>query len=383
MRDGIHRAGGSSAAPAPHTDKKQLLLISDLLFVFHFTFTVRLRGDQREPAEVRPPRTAPLGSEGMTASLQHRDPVAAVPPHPLISSPPLGSELRRATPQHFPFTCQASHRRSHVAASNCPIYLVSATGAPRRDGHEDFGGVWGASGRGEGKAGSGGEGGHKQWQACIFFLNSQRCLHSRAAGGGRWGRRRDITQVAFTASPSPSPSSSPPPPSAPPSDGEASQVLLAERGGSAVALSPLINPRVSADVTATKSCSGDPSCPFSVSRASVSGSAVVAVLVSVAARRNAQAPRTARHHRRPSGRGRQSRFAGRRRDAMREHLLQFYACAHARWLKAPYYGWLFIFTSPHHELGVQWKEGNETEKGDNGFKGIVQSTSRSKIERIT
>lgn len=85
----------------------------------------------------------------------------------------------------------------------------------------------------------------------------------------------------------------------------------------------------------------------SLSRASVSGSAVVAALVLVAPRRNAQAPRTARHHRRPSGRGRQSRFAGRRRDAMREHLLQFYACAHARWLKAPYYDWLFLFFKLH------------------------------------
>lgn len=103
MRVGIHRAEGSSAPPPLHTDKKQLLLISShlishLLFVFHFTFIIRVRGDRREPAEVRPPRTAPLGSEGMTASLQHRDPVAAVPPHPLISSPPLGSELPESDP---------------------------------------------------------------------------------------------------------------------------------------------------------------------------------------------------------------------------------------------------------------------------------------------
>lgn len=65
----------------------------------------------------------------------------------------------------------------------------------------------------------------------------------------------------------------------------------------------------------------------------VSGCAVVAV------EGNTQAPRTARHRRRHSGRGRQwqSGIAGRRQDAMRETPTTFYACAHARWLKAHYY----------------------------------------------
>lgn len=53
---------------------------------------------------------------------------------------------------------------------------------------------------------------------------------------------------------------------------------------------------------------------------SVSGCVAVAAAAAAAARRNTQAPRTARHHRRHSGRGRRrhSRIAGRRRDAMRE-----------------------------------------------------------------
>lgn len=41
----------------------------------------------------------------------------------------------------------------------------------------------------------------------------------------------------------------------------------------------------------------------------------------------------ARHHQRPSGRGRAAKHGA----AMRDHPLHFYACAHARWLKAYYY----------------------------------------------
>lgn len=41
----------------------------------------------------------------------------------------------------------------------------------------------------------------------------------------------------------------------------------------------------------------------------------------------------ARHHQRPSGRGRAAEHGA----AMRDHPPHFYACAHARWLKAYYY----------------------------------------------
>lgn len=41
----------------------------------------------------------------------------------------------------------------------------------------------------------------------------------------------------------------------------------------------------------------------------------------------------ARHHQRPSGRGRAAKHGA----AMRDHPPHFYACAHARWLKAYYY----------------------------------------------
>lgn len=226
---------------APRQEAAASHLISDLLFVFPFTFTIRMRGDQREPAEVRPPRTAPLGSEGMTASLQHRDPVAAVPPHPLISSPPLGSELPESDPATLPI------HFSSVAPTQ-PCCRLKLPDLPRfRNGSAASWWPWRFR-RCVGAFEGGGRGINNGNPASFFKKNSQRCLHSRAAGGGRWGHSGHITQVAFTP-PSSSSSSSSAPPSGAASDGKESRVLPAERGGSfrawsAAALSPLINPRV-------------------------------------------------------------------------------------------------------------------------------------------
>lgn len=144
---------------------------------------------------------------------------AVPPPHPLISFTSRGPRAPGEKPclQRYPFTPPPSlppkkmrrrrkknHlrrvERSHVSSlPKLPVHLISAAVASSRDGHFKK-----KKKRGKSMCGGGGwrrEEGDKQWQPCIFFLsfiNSQWCIHSRR----EWGvHSRDITQVAFTASP--------------------------------------------------------------------------------------------------------------------------------------------------------------------------------------